>query len=317
MSSIFFWKKIMNETKDALSFQSDNLQRFIFDNAAIRGEWVHLHETWQNVISRREYPSAIQNHLGQMMAAAALLAATVKIEGRLVLQIKSSGPVTLMMVECTSQNTLRAFAQWDEGEEIIDNASLAEITGEGNLAITIEVDGANTPYQGIVSLDGASIADLLENYFRQSEQLETQVWLAASADSVAGLLLQQLPSADKHNAQEAESWNRISQLSATVENSELLELGAGTLLHRLFHEEECRLLSLNTLEFSCNCSRQRVANTISLLGQQDAMELVEEEGNIEVSCEFCNEHYYFDKNEVFFIFSENSDSSVFNSDTVH
>ena len=316
MSGIFL-ENFMNETNSALSFQSDNLQRFIFDNAEIRGEWVHLHETWQNVISRREYPFAIQNLLGQMMAAAALLAATVKIDGRLVLQIKSSGPVTLMMVECTSQNTLRAFAQWDEDDKILDNASLADITGEGNLAITIEVDGANTPYQGIVSLDGGSIAELLEIYFRQSEQLETQVWLSSNKHSVAGLLIQQLPSADEFDAQDAESWNRISQISATVKDSELLDLGAGTLLHRLFHEEECRLLSLNTLEFACNCSRERVANTISLLGKQDAMNLVEEKGTIEVACEFCNEHYYFDKNEVVFIFSENSEGSVFNSETVH
>ncbi|MDC9726068.1 MAG: Hsp33 family molecular chaperone HslO, partial [Gammaproteobacteria bacterium] len=123
----------MNDTtSDSAEFQSDNLQRFIFDNAAIRGEWVHLSESWQHVTSRRDYPVAIQRLLGEMMAAAALLAATVKIKGRLVLQIKSSGPVTLMMVECTSENTLRAFAQW-EGD-VADDASLSEVTGEGALA---------------------------------------------------------------------------------------------------------------------------------------------------------------------------------------
>lgn len=308
----------MNETDDAVSFQSDNLQRFIFDNAEIRGEWVHLHETWQHVTSRREYPVAIQNLLGQMMAAAGLLAATVKIEGRLVLQIKSSGPVSLMMVECTSDNTLRAFAQWDEAAgDIADDAKLSEVTGEGTLAITIEVNGANKPYQGIVSLDGGSIAELLETYFRQSEQLETRVWLAANAHSVAGLLLQQLPSAEQNNAKQAESWSRISHLASTVTNPELLDLGAGTLLHRLFHEEECRLLTATALAFACNCSRERVATTIGLLGQQDAMDLVEEQDNIEVACEFCNEHYYFDKADVVLIFTEASVSTTFDSKTVH
>ena len=307
----------MKETNDGLSFQSDNLQRFIFDNAEIRGEWVHLHDTWQQVTSRREYPEAIQNVLGQMMAAAGLLAATVKIKGRLVLQIKSSGPVSLMMVECTSDNTLRAFAQWDEQETINDEASLSELTGEGTLAITIEVEGSKQPYQGIVSLGADTIAQLLETYFNQSEQLGTYVWLAANTEAVAGLLIQQLPSTDHHSEAEEEHWLRISQLSATVTESELLSLGAGTLLHRLFHEEECRLLSATPLEFSCNCSRERVAKTISLLGEDDALQLIEERGSVEVACEFCNEHYHFDQADVTLIFNQTSGCPIFSSDTVH
>lgn len=288
----------MNDT----SFKSDNLQRFIFDNAPIRGEWVHLTESWQHVLERREYLAAIQTLLGEMMAAAALLAATVKIKGRLVLQIKSTGPVTLMMVECTSDNTLRAFAQWDG--EIADNASLAEITGTGSLAITIEVEGAKQPYQGVVSLDGDSIASVLEVYFQQSEQLETRIWLAASENNVAGLFLQQLPSDNSEKQDDQENWSRISQLAATVTKTELLELGMGTLLHRLFNEEQCRLLATTELQSSCNCSRECVAETISLLGEQDAVKLLEEQGDIEVACEFCNEHYYFDKVEVAQIFSD-------------
>jgi molecular chaperone Hsp33 len=307
----------MKETDDDLSFQSDNLQRFIFDNAEIRGEWVHLHDTWQQVTARREYPVAIQNVLGQMMAAAGLLAATVKMKGRLVLQIKSTGPVSLMMVECTSDNTLRAFAQWDEKKTIANAISLSELTGEGTLAITIEVDGARQPYQGIVSLSGESIAQLLETYFNQSEQLGTRVWLAANKDVAAGLLIQQLPSADHHSETEEEHWSRISQLSATVTESELLGLGAGTLLYRLFYEEECRLLSTTPLEFACNCSRERVAKTISLLGEDDAMQLVEEQGRVEVACEFCNEHYYFDSADVALIFNQTSGCPLFSSDTVH
>ncbi len=307
----------MKQTDGDLSFQSDNLQRFIFDNAAIRGEWVHLHDTWQQVTKRRDYPVAIQNVLGQMMAAASLLAATVKIKGRLVLQIKATGPVSLMMVECTSDDTLRAFAQWNEEETIDDGASFSELTGEGTLAITIEVAGARQPYQGIVSLSGESIALLLETYFNQSEQLGTRVWLAANKESAAGLLIQQLPSADDHNQQEEEHWSRISQLSATVTEPELLDLGAGTLLHRLFHEEECRLLSTTPLEFACNCSRERVANTISLLGEDDAMQLVEEQGRVEVACEFCNEHYHFDSADVALIFNQTAGCPIFSSDTVH
>lgn len=285
-------------------FQSDNLQRFIFDNAPVRGEWVHLTESWQQVLVRRDYPPVIQRFLGEMMAAAALLAATVKIKGRLVLQSKSSGPVKLMMVECTSENTLRALAQWDG--PIQDDANISELTGEGVMAITIDVEGSKQPYQGVVSLDGESISSVLETYFKQSEQLDTRIWLAADADNVSGLFLQQLPSSQDDKEEDEEHWSRLSQLASTITSKELLTLGAGTILHRLFHEEECRLLSLTELSFACSCSRERVADTINLLGEQDANDLVAEQGHIEVACEFCNEHYHFDKVDVTNIFSVNT-----------
>jgi len=293
-------------------FQSDTLQRFIFDNAPVRGEWVHLQDSWQQVLKRREYPVAIQRLLGEMMAAAALLTATVKIDGRLVLQTKSTGPVSVMMIECTSDNTLRAFAQWDG--EIKDDASLSEVVGEGSLAITIEVEGAKQPYQGVVSLDGDSLSSVLEVYFKQSEQLETHIWLASNENSVAGLFLQQLPG-DKADEDE-EHWSRISQLAATVKQDELLELGVGTLLHRLFNEEECRLLLSTELSFACSCSRDRVSATIHLLGKKDANDLLDEKGKIEVACEFCNEHYQFDSEDVSQIFLE-AEATQFESKTLH
>ena len=308
----------MKESNDTPSFQSDSLQRFIFDNAAIRGEWVHLHDTWQAVTSRRSYPVVLQTLLGEMMSAAALLAATVKIDGRLVLQIKSTGPVKVLMVECTSDDTLRAFAQWDEDATLAEDATLVDLTGEGTLAITIEVDGAAQPYQGVVALDGGSIPELLETYFRQSEQLKTRVWLSANTDMAAGLLLQQLPHAERSTEEdEEEAWVRISHLASTVSQDELVTLGAGTLLHRLFHEEICRLLTTTILSFACSCSRERVANTINLLGQHDAMALVEEQEKIEVACEFCNEHYYFDKADVALIFAHAGAGTIFDSGTVH
>lgn len=305
--------KIDTDSGD-IQFQSDSLQRFIFDNAPIRGEWVHLQESWQQVLARQEYPAAIQKLLGEMMAAAALLAATVKIDGRLVLQVKSKGPVNLIMVECTSNNTLRAFAQWDG--DVAENAGLSEITGEGTLAITIEAKSAKQPYQGVVSLQGDSIAAVLQTYFQQSEQLETKIWLAADARAVAGLFLQQLPSEQQAPDDDAEHWSRISHLAATVTKKELLMIGVGTLLHRLFHEEECRLLAATELRFSCNCSRERVAETISFLGKQDATELAEQQGNIEVVCEFCNEHYRFDKIDVEQVFGDASRVQI-DSDTLH
>ena len=304
--SAFFLEQEMTDT----SMQSDLLQRFIFNDVPVRGEWVHLTDSWQQVLARRNYPPAIQQLLGEMMAAAALLAATVKIKGRLVLQIKSVGPVTLMMVECTSKNTLRAFAQWDG--DVADNTALLDLTGDGTLAITIEVNGAKQPYQGVVSLQGNSISDVLEVYFQQSEQLKTRIWLAANDNVVAGLFLQQLP--DEH--QDEEDWSTISQLAATVTANELLELGADTLLYRLFSEQQCRLLVATELSFACNCSRDRVATSISFLGKKDADDLLKEQGSIEVTCEFCNEHYYFDNIEVAQVFVEEKVISS-NSETLH
>ena len=314
-----FFGKDMNDSTltdpENPAFQSDNLQRFIFDNAPIRGEWVHLQASWQQVLSQRDYPIAVQKLLGEMMAAAALLAATVKIEGRLVLQIKSAGPVSLLMVECTSNDTLRAFAQWDG--EINDNAALSDVTGEGTLAITIEVNGAKQPYQGVVGLQDESIAAMLETYFQQSEQLETRIWLSSDEKSVAGLFLQQLPSGQAESDDDEENWTRISQLAATVKPAELLGLDVNTLLHRLFHEEECRLLVDTDLSFACNCSRERVATTIGLLGKQDALDLVEDRGSIEVACEFCNEHYHFDKIDVTRLFSDDAVTTEPESSTLH
>ena len=242
------------------AIQADHLQRFIFDNAAIRGEWVQLKQTWQTVKVQREYPPAVAGLLGEMLAAAALLAETVKMSGRLVLQCRSDGPVSLLMVECTSDHTLRGLANW-EGE-IADDATMQQMLGDGNLAITIENVEAKQPYQGIVSVQGESIAEMLEMYFAQSEQLKTRIWLSTDEQTAGGL--QQLP--DQDPEQHDENWTRINFLADTVTYEELLNLDAVSLLYRLFNEEMVRLLSTTVLEFACTCSRQRVADTFKLLG---------------------------------------------------
>src|SRR5690554_4591531 len=282
------------------AIKADHLQRFIFDSAAVRGEWVQLKQTWQTVKIQREYPPAVADLLGQMLAAAALLAETVKISGRLVLQCRTDGPVSLLMVECTSDHTLRGLANWRG--EIADDASMQELLGEGNLAITIENVGAKHPYQGIVSVQGQSIAEMLEMYFAQSEQLKTRIWLATDEHTAGGLMLQQLPEQDPE--QHDENWNRINFFAETVTNEELLNLDAVSLLYRLFHEEMVRLLSTTVLEFACTCSRQRVADTIKLLGRQEAEDIITERGFVELACEFCNTHYRFDPVDVAGLFSD-------------
>ena len=308
----FFLEISMSHTTISSS-QSDHLQRFIFDNSPIRGEWVHLNQTWENILRRRDYPSALQQLLGEMMAAAALLAATIKLKGRLVLQTKSSGPVSMMVVECTSQYTMRAMAQWDNAA-VGESEHLTELTGAGTLALTIETVDNPKPYQGIVALEGKSIAQVIENYFTQSEQLPTRIVLAANAEVTAGLLVQQLPSASQDEGED-EAWSRISHLTDTVTSQELLTLPAEIMLKRLFFQEQCRLLKASPIQFGCNCSRQRVANTIQLLGEKEARKVMIEQGVIEVVCEFCNEHYRFNQQQIETIFQQKTTS--FHSSTVH
>lgn len=282
----------------------DLLQRFIFDNAAIRGEWVNLQESWQSILRRRDYPLAIRNALGEMLGATSLLLSTVKIKGRMVLQIRSEGPVKLMMVECTSDHTVRAIAQYDG--DITDEMGISDLCENGTLAITIEVDGAKQPYQGIVSVQGQTIADTLEVYFTQSEQLPTKIWLCANEHDVAGFFLQQLPSEEGDKEQAAEDWSRISHLANTLTEEELLTLEPETLLHRLFHEESVRLFDPIHLSFACTCSRERVADSLRLIGREEVQEIVEAEDVIEATCDFCNEVYTFDKVDVAELFSDGS-----------
>ncbi|MCC5796675.1 MAG: Hsp33 family molecular chaperone HslO [Methylophaga sp.] len=292
--------------------QQDHLQRFIFDNAEVRGEWVQLKSTWQEVSKQRDYPAPVAHLLGEMLAAAALLTETVKIEGRLVLQIRANGPVSMMMVECTSDHTLRGLANWQG--EIADTASFSELLGEGTLAITIEVVGAKQPYQGIVSLNGDNLSAVLENYFQQSEQLDTRIWLTADQQAAAGLFLQQLPGDKK--PEQAENWSRINQLASTVTPQELCELDAINLLHRLFHQEPVRLLTTTMLEFACTCSRERVGETIRMLGEAEADDIIEEHGYLEAACEFCNTHYQFDKVDIAQLFNDTISPSS-DTDVLH
>lgn len=269
----------------------DSLQRFVFEATPIRGEIVHLDATYRAVLERRDYPPELRRLLGELMAAAALLATTIKFEGKLSLQAQGDGPVKLLFAECTSRHTLRALAQW-EGE--IESAPLPQLLGDGRMVITIEPDGKER-YQGIVALAGATLAQALESYFACSEQLETKFWLVAGLDRAAGLLLQQLPR-ERHD--DADAWNRAVQLGSTITDCELLGLAAPEIVRRLYHEEDIRLFSRRPVSFRCSCSRERVERTLRLLGADEVRAILAEQGKIGVDCEFCGGHYELDAVDV-------------------
>ena len=266
----------------------DNLQRFVFEDAPIRGEIVRLDATYRAVLDRRDYPPAVREVLGELMAAVALLASTLKFEGKLIMQIQGSGPVKLLMAECTQSGTMRAIAQW-HGD--VERAPLGKLIGAGRFAITIDPDDSRERYQGVVDLDGGSVAKALEHYFAQSEQLETRLWLAADREQAAGMLLQKLPDSQ---SEDADAWDRAVHLGTTLTRLELLSLPVPEILRRLYHEEDIRLFARQPMSFRCSCSRARVEAVLRMLGQDEVESILNERGNVDVDCEFCGAHYEFD-----------------------
>ena len=189
---------------------SDTLQRFLFEQAPVRGGCVQLSATWQAILERHDYPLPVRNLLGQMMAAAVLLSSTLKMKGRLTLQMQGDGPLKFMVVECTDGHALRGLAQ---SEDTVPEGFL-ELMGQGRLVITLEPAEGKERYQSIVNLTGNCLADALADYLQRSEQLDTHLWLSADAEHAAGLLVQKLPST--WSDEEQELWERVTALSATV-----------------------------------------------------------------------------------------------------
>ncbi len=271
-----------------MTVSTDFRTKFLFENLAVRGELVRLNSTVTTVLEKHDYAAPVQALLAESLVAAALMAGTLKFEGLLVLQAKGSGPLTLLMAECSHDGKLRAIARY-EGE--VPDAPLVSLLGDGHLAITIDPVTGNR-YQGIVPLDGISLAECIEHYFGQSEQLGTRLWLVSDGHRAAGLLLQELP-ATAAAQPDADAWTRLCRLTDTLTRDELLGLAPETLLHRLFHQEDVRLFDAETLGFSCSCSRERVEHALRSLGEAELRSILEEQGQISVTCEFCNQQRSF------------------------
>jgi molecular chaperone Hsp33 len=279
---------------------NDTLNRFIFENTPVRGNIVNLTNTFQLALNKQQLPAGLKKALGELMAASALLTATLKMNGSLVLQIQSKGALKLLVVECTSDFGIRATAKWNG--EITDKQNLFDLIEHGQFVITLDPKDGGQTYQGIVPIEGDDISTILENYMLRSEQIDTKIWLASDGKSAAGMLLQKLPdtmnqiSKSEDSAEhDIDAWNRVGHLADTITNEELLELDTETLLHRLFHEEDVRLFEASNTKFFCSCTRASVANMLRMLGNDEISSILEEQGKIEVNCDFCNTHYQFDK----------------------
>ena len=273
----------------------DALRRFMFEDFPVRGQLVRLEASWREVLARQDYPPAVRSLLGEAMAACVLLTSTLKFDGLLTMQIQGEGVLSLLVVQCSSDLTVRGLAKW-EGED--PQGTLAELTAHGRLAITIERGRGRDRYQGIVLADTDTLASCLDAYFAQSEQLPTRLWLAADGSGAAGMLLQQLPQGERSDETDADHWRRVGVLGDTLTAEELLGLEPRQLLRRLFHEDDLRLADERAVRFRCSCTRERVESALRLLGREELDELLAGEGRIEVRCEFCNAAYDLDRVDV-------------------
>lgn len=282
---------------------TDQLQKFLSQDRSIRIESVDLRQTWLAAQAHHDYPPSVAALLGELVAASTLLAATLKFDGSLLLQLQGDGAIALMVVECRADMSIRATVKLRDRPLPIQRDLQSLLNPGGSAKFIVVLDPPkNTPgrqaYQGIVPLEGDSIAEALEQYMLRSEQLETRIWLAADAARCSGLLLQRLPLQGGNQQAEVlsadETWQRAQRLAETLTSKEMLEVTQDTLLHRLFWEETLLTFDPRPISWKCSCTRERVADMLKMLGRAEVEDILETQGKIEVACEFCGQPYLFD-----------------------
>jgi len=278
----------------------NQLQRFIFDEADIRGQLIQLDSSYQEALESHNYPPALQALLGEFLCAASILAATLKFDGIVTLQARANGPLQTIMAECANNEEIRCIAQYDESA---DNSAfdlpLNELLKEGVLAITIDPKSGQR-YQGVVPLEAETLAGALAQYFEMSEQLKTKYWMFNLNGRCAAMMLQILPGENVlSKADNDDFFERLQAFADTVSPEEATELDAQELLHRLYHEEKVRLFESTHLQFKCTCSKEKTAKALLSIGEEGVRNALEEsDGELVLNCQFCRSEYRFDANEV-------------------
>ncbi|MCC5886877.1 MAG: Hsp33 family molecular chaperone HslO [Gammaproteobacteria bacterium] len=306
--------------------ENDRLQRFMFEQLDIRGALARLDDAWAGVRDAQSYPEPVQRLLGEMLTATALLASIVKVKGTLTVQATGDGPLAAVMAECRDRTRLRGIARIRD-EDAFAEGDIADGTsalGTGLITITIRPelgDRAGEAYQGIVPMDGSSLAEALEGYFVQSEQIPTRMWLAADSGRAAGMLIQALPPElarfDHAEGQREEDFGRISLLAGTVSASELKDLPGQQLLSRLFFEETLSLQPAESLEFSCSCSHERTREALRAMPLEELQQIIKEDGDIRMTCQFCHAEYRFDGIDVAAVHAQASAQAPPSGDQLH
>lgn len=283
---------------------SDSQRRFILEHTNVRGIITRLDSSWRTMLEGRDYPPIIRNLLGQAATAMCLLSATLKSNSSLTLQIQGGNPITLLVMQVNESQHFRGMAEW-RGE--LNHSSLDKLCHGGQLTITIEKESGER-YQSIVDMHQESLAKALHSYFQQSEQLPTDLWLATNDDQAVGMLLQALP--EKSEDDDPDAWNRACLLANTLTDEELLDVPTEELLHRLYHEEDVRLYDATPVAFRCNCSQQRVIDSLRSIGETEVQEMIKEQGTISINCGFCQQEYRFDGVDAAQIFTDSTSPEI-------
>lgn len=295
---------------------TDQFKKYLLPDHSTRVQAVKLTEAWQTGLAHQHYPACVQSLLGELVSASVLLASNIKFDGSLVLQLQGDGPIALIVVECTGDLSVRATVSLREGHDIPAEGTLQTLLnthGNGRFIVVLDPNRDTTdlkPYQGVVPLEGDSVAQVLELYMRNSEQLDTRMWLASDDSHSAGLLLQRLPdhggiTTDNDSGTPDDTWERICMLASTVKSAELLQLDLDTLIHRLFWQEDLIALPPQDVRWHCPCTRERVANMLRALGREEIEDVLNERDKIDILCNFCGKPYQFDAVDCAGLFVDN------------
>ncbi|HBV40755.1 MAG TPA: Hsp33 family molecular chaperone HslO [Erwinia sp.] len=269
----------------------DQMHRYLFENYAVRGELVTVSDTWQQIINGHDYPQPVQKVLGELLVATSLLTATLKFDGDITVQLQGDGPLNLAVINGNNRQEMRGVARVNS--EIAPDSSLKEMVGNGYLVITI-TPAKGERYQGVVGLEGETLAECLEDYFMRSEQLPTRLFIRTGEvegqAGAGGILLQVLPAQDA----KTEDFDHLATLTDTIKTEELLGLPANEVLWRLYHQEEVTLYDPQDVIFRCTCSHERCGEVLRSLPEEEVNEILAEDGKIDMHCDYCGSHYIYD-----------------------
>ena len=275
--------------------QHDQLHRYLFEQFAVRGELVTVSETWKQILENHNYPLPVKNLLGELLVATSLLTATLKFAGDITVQLQGDGPMTLAVINGNNQQQMRGVARVQG--EVPENADLKTLLGNGYLVITISPEEGER-YQGVVGLEGDTLAACLEDYFMRSEQLPTRLFIRTGEvdgqPAAGGMLLQVLPAQDA----QTNDFEHLATLTETVKAEELFNLSATDVLWRLYHEEEVTVYDPQAVEFKCTCSRERCACALKTLPDEEIDSIMAEDGEIDMHCDYCGSHYVFNSMDI-------------------
>ncbi|MBT3277095.1 MAG: Hsp33 family molecular chaperone HslO [Candidatus Thioglobus sp.] len=276
----------------------NTINRFLFKDLNIRGQHLSLNDAWQEMIQNRSYSPLVRQLFGELSALAIFLASGMKHQGKLTLQIQGDGVVSLLLVEVSSELKIRGMVR--ANGTIKPSDSLDKILGKGQIVATLYNAQTDHSFQSLVPRNSQGLVATFEDYFSQSEQLDSKLWVSSTKDNLSAMLIQKMPEADQYNT---EGWHRVCTLAGTVTDKELSELDAERLLHRLFHEETLQLFEADWVSYECTQNKERFEKIIFDLGEQDARDLLNEQGEISIHNEICNEHLFFDEQDVNRIFT--------------